>query len=217
MKLPLALFLLTWTLCEGASSWSRSWHRTWNTVPQPSQSSSWSRSWNTQQSSSVPQTKSSNNKEVLSGDNCSGDCNTSIQTCPSCINTCSSSCASNLQCLKECLNQCNCENPELVPEPETPCCQILHPPTCFSDDYGNNQCIIRRHKECSSKMCTSPVVSIQPGGNSRGCHYINNYPYVYCGNYERHDCGQCYSCEGSWNPQQCSKTSGCTEGCRKTM
>ncbi|EFA05914.1 uncharacterized protein LOC656610 [Tribolium castaneum] len=219
-QLPLLILLLvtTWTLCEGGS-WSRSWYRASSTGSQrqPVQSASWSKSWNTQQSSvpacSGPDCKTQSVNaitEPLNGD-CSGDCDKT--TCPSCMNLCSSRCASNLKCSTGCLNQCSCENP-VEPEPETPCCHVLHPPTCFSDDYGNNQCFIRRHKECSN-MCTSPVVSIQPGGNTRGCHYINNYPYVYCGNYERQDCGSCYSCD-SGNPQQCSKSSGCNNGCRNT-
>ncbi|RZC33745.1 serine/threonine-protein kinase tsuA, partial [Asbolus verrucosus] len=72
--------------------------------------------------------------------------------------------------------------------PSTPihdnCCYIMHPKTCYTEENGNRRCYIRRHRECSSS-CTSPVVTIQedPEVTSSGCHYINSYPYAYCGNY----------------------------------
>lgn len=180
-------FLVIIALASGQGTWQRSWSRTWNTQSQPSsQTNSWSKS-----SKQTSNTKSNilSTNGGCTGPECTtcnnGNCDTPIQTCPSCITTCSNQCSSDGQCLRGCLNHCNCEHPEPEQTEETPCCQVLHPRTCFDDEFGNKRCVMRRHKECSD-TCTSPVVSIQQGGNTRGCHYIRNYPYVYCGNYERH-------------------------------
>ncbi|KAF5293266.1 hypothetical protein FQR65_LT11006 [Abscondita terminalis] len=127
------------------------------------------------------------------------------------------------------------------------CCYVVHPKECFvvprnvSEFEGienvNNtlpdiKCIRRRHKECSS-ICTSPVVliqqmpppvyipppySYQPVPQSQPqCQFISQYPWQYCGNYQKHDCGSCYYCGENYNPQQCSMQTNCSEPCRNNL
>ncbi|KAJ3638237.1 hypothetical protein MTP99_001635 [Tenebrio molitor] len=91
----------------------------------------------------------------------------------------------------------------------------MHPKTCFTEETGNKRCVVKRHRECSDG-CTSPVVSIQEGGE-RGCQYIRNYPYAYCGNYQRLNCGDCYYCNGRYNPSECSRQSTCPSACKNNM
>ncbi|KAF2892588.1 hypothetical protein ILUMI_13591 [Ignelater luminosus] len=87
------------------------------------------------------------------------------------------------------------------------CCYVLHPRECFYVQKNQTErqikCIRRRHKECSP-LCTSPVVLIMPvlrpyplyvpqylpGSNyqqQQRCHYVQRYPWVYCGNYQKHE------------------------------
>ena len=119
-----------------------------------------------------------------SGIGCTGQQPAPIRTCSSCISGCSNRCSSN-QCVNNCLGSCSCDNERIVNTNTNQCCDVLHPKNCFTDDYGSRRCVVRRHRECSD-LCSSSVVSLQQTeGASTGCHYIRNYPYVYCGNYER--------------------------------
>lgn len=86
------------------------------------------------------------------------------------------------------------------------CCYVLHPRECFYVQKNQTErqikCIRRRHKECSP-LCTSSVVLIMPVPQpypqyipnyypspiyqqQQRCHYVQQYPWVYCGNYQTH-------------------------------
>lgn len=65
------------------------------------------------------------------------------------------------------------------------CCYIMHPKQCFAYENGRVKCYQKRHRECSSR-CNSNVVVIDQNQDVKpNCQYINNWPYVYCGQYER--------------------------------
>ncbi|RZC41278.1 hypothetical protein BDFB_011799 [Asbolus verrucosus] len=139
-----------------------------------------------------------------------------INTCTQCVNSCSNRCSNN-QCLSGCLGSCSCNGRNT--DTNSNCCYVMHPKQCYTDNSGDKRCVIRRHRECSD-LCSSSVVSIQEkrvNGGTSGCQYIRNFPYVYCGNYERENCGQCYNCGGRYNPRECFRRRECTDTCRNSI
>lgn len=74
------------------------------------------------------------------------------------------------------------------------CCFVLHPIQCYTQPDGKTRCIQRRTKECRRDICTGSVIVIEDSGesvtnspskNDKNCIFLRNWPYLYCGNYEK--------------------------------
>ncbi|XP_063710168.1 uncharacterized protein LOC134838553 [Culicoides brevitarsis] len=86
-----------------------------------------------------------------------------------------------------------------------PCCMVVKPRTCHTGPMGI-RCHHKRHKMCSMQ-CTSRIMHVRShrshgfGGYipqpTPSCVYMNQWPFVNCGNRRMSSCAGCYEHYGS--------------------